>query len=269
MRRESLSWLYRLQYALAEIGGKLEPDEYDVLAEVEERHWWHVGMRKLSEAYLASAQLPAAADVLDAGCGTGGNAELLGRFGRAFGIDDSFLAVRHGRSRFPGRTIVGSVEALPFAPETFDFIASLEVLYHVRVGDETLALAEAARVLRKGGKLLLRLPAFPSLMRLHDRRVHTRRRYRLREVAGMLEKSGFRVLRATYVNAVLFPVVVVRVLLERLFPALEREGSELELPDRFMNRLLGAPLAFEAAWLRRRGGFPFGLSVLCLGEKNG
>ncbi len=247
----------------------MDPDEYEVLARVEGRHWWHVGMRRLAQVYLDSSRFAAGARILDAGCGTGGNAELLGRYGRVFGIDDSFLALRSSRTSFPGRTIAASVEALPMAAETFDLVASLEVLYHSRVGDETLALREAARVLRRGGRLLLRLPAYPSLLRAHDRRVHTRRRYRLREVAAMVETSGFRVVRASYVNSLLFPVAVSRVLLERAFPNRRGEESELRLPGRLMNRVLEAFLAMEAAWVRRGGTFPAGLSVLCLGEKNG
>jgi SAM-dependent methyltransferase len=245
----------------------LEPEEYEVLSNVEGRHWWHVGMRKLSAACLDSAGPRPAARVLDAGCGTGGNAECLARYGRVWGIDISPLAIRLAAARFPGRTIQGSVEELPFAPESFDVVTSFEVLYHQRVGDEVRALSESARVLRPGGKLLIRLPAFPWLVRHHDRRVHTRRRYRLGEVSGMLERSGFRVLRATYVNALLLPAVILSVLAERIFPAFGRDGSQLRLPNRFVNRLLAIPLALETAWVRRGGTFPAGLSILCLGEK--
>lgn len=247
----------------------MEPEEYEVLASVEESHWWHVGMRKLSAACLDSFGLRRPAEILDAGCGTGGNAEFLSRYGRVWGLDVSRLAIRRSAVWLPGRTIQAAVEELPFAPGSFDMVTSFEVLYHQRVGDEGRALMEAARVLRPGGKLLLRLPAFSWLLRRHDRHVHTRRRYRLREVSGMLERSGFRVLRATYVNALLLPAVILNVLAERILPAFGRNGSQLGLPNRIVNRLLGVPLSLESSWVRRGGAFPAGLSILCLAEKRG
>src|SRR5882724_3685769 len=135
-------------------------------------------MRRLCAGLLDSLALPPRARILDAGCGTGGNAELFARYGRVWGLDVSPLATRWSRARLPGRIVEGSVEALPFAAESFDLVASLEVLYHARVEDEVRALREARRVLSPGGTVLLRLPAFPGLLRRHDRRVHTRRRYR-------------------------------------------------------------------------------------------
>ncbi len=51
---------------------------------LEDRHWWFVARRRiLSEALTRCIDLPASADILDAGCGTGGNLPMLARFGRS------------------------------------------------------------------------------------------------------------------------------------------------------------------------------------------
>jgi SAM-dependent methyltransferase len=244
----------------------LEPEEYEVLASVEEGLWWHAGMRRICAAFLHGYRSDDAGEVLDAGCGTGGNADLLSEFGRVWGLDISPLAVCRARRRFPGRTIQGSVEDLPFASSAFGLVASLEVLYHRQISGEPRALREAARVLHPGGRLLLRLPAYPSLLRRHDRRVHTRRRYRLPEVRRLLESAGFRVCRASYVNTLLLPAALLSVLLERL--GLSRgEGSQLNVPGRFVNGLFRAALGVEARLLAQGVRFPAGLSILCLAEK--
>ena len=50
----------------------MEPSEYKMMFEVEDRHWWYVGMQRLTlrllhQVYGEVANLA----ILDAGCGTG------------------------------------------------------------------------------------------------------------------------------------------------------------------------------------------------------
>ena len=54
------------------------------------------------------------------------------------------------------KCLVGACEALPFADASFDTVLSHEVLEHVE--DDAISLAEIARVLRPGGRLILFLP---------------------------------------------------------------------------------------------------------------
>ena len=93
------------------------------------------------------------ASVLEAGCGTG---LLLGRIAsfasEAFGVDLSAGMLAKARRR--GLDVAqASVTALPFPDERFDVVCSFKVLAHVEPIRE--ALAELARVTRRGGYLLL------------------------------------------------------------------------------------------------------------------
>ncbi len=246
----------------------MEPAEYEVMAAVEDRHWWYSGMRALSAAWLDAA-LAGQIDlfILDAGCGTGGNGEFLRRYGRTVGLDLRQEALVHAQRRLPGQITGGSVVELPFETSIFDLVTLFDVLYHRSVGDEQAALAEAWRVLKPGGLLLIRSPAYQWLFGKHDRAVHTRHRYTAIETSHRLVDANFVVERLSYVNSLLFPVVLMQRLLERIAPGLERAESDLAPPGKVVNTLFRSALFEEAVWLRRGGRFRWGLSVLCLAQK--
>jgi SAM-dependent methyltransferase len=240
------------------------------MAAVEGGHWWYGGMRAIAAALLDEVY-GGRGDmrILDAGCGTCGNALFLQRYGCVTGIDLAPDALEFGGARLPGALARASVLALPFADASFDLVTSFEVLYHRGVPDEAPALAEARRVLRPGGRLLVRLPALELLRGKHDRAVHGRRRYTAAEVRAMLRAQGFVVERLSYVNTLLLPLALAQRLLERALPAAERAESDLTMPSAALNEALRWPMAAEAAWLARGGAFPVGVSVICRARRDG
>lgn len=238
------------------------------MAAVEGHHWWYGGMRAITASMLDSVYAGRRdLHMLDAGCGSGGNLRFLRRYGSVTGIDLAAEALALGRLNVQSRLARASVLALPFADASFDLVTSFEVLYHRAVPDERVALREAWRVLRLGGRLLLRLPAYQFLLRRHDREVHTRRRYTAGPVRALLRDSGFVIECCTYINTVLFPLAVAQQLAERALPAFAPHGSNLLPPSAALNEALRWPLAAEAAWIARGRSFPFGLSIVCLARK--
>lgn len=237
------------------------------MAAVELRHWWYGGMRAVNAALLDPLyEGRPGVRILDAGCGTGGDALYLARYGKVVGLDYAAEAAPLAGDRLPGRFARGSVLALPFADASFDLVTSFDVLYHAGVPDEAPALAEARRVLRPGGRLLVRLPAYEWLRSRHDRQVHTRRRYTAADARRLLEGAGFCVERASYALSLLFPLPAAARLLERLTPD-HGDESAMGMPSGPLNAALRAPMALEAAWLGMGGSFPFGLSIVCLARK--
>ena len=93
--------------------------------------------------------------VLDAACGTGRHAEFLHGAGhRVLGVDDSPEMLARARERVPGAELRrGRLDALPVADGSVDAVVCALALTHV----ESLApvLAEFARVLRPGGRLVI------------------------------------------------------------------------------------------------------------------
>ena len=99
-------------------------------------------------------------DILDIGCGAGyGTATLAESASSATGIDLAPEAIDYARSHYQRphlRFLLGSAPDLPFAAASFDLITAFEVIEHV--ADGAKLLAEARRVMRPGGVLLVSTP---------------------------------------------------------------------------------------------------------------
>jgi len=243
--------------------------EYQRMYEAEERQWWYAGMRALSLALLADplsrlAREGKAARILDAGCGTGNNLLHLAGHGRAVGVDLSEEALRFCRTRGVAAARAGLL-ALPFQGGAFDCVTSFDVIYHRWVEDDAAAVREMARVLRPGGVLLVRVPALRWLWGAHDEAVHSRHRYRRPELRRVLERAGLEVVRATYANTVLLPLVAARRALDRVTG---RHGSDVGFLPGPLEWAFRSVLRAEALWVRRFP-LPLGSSVFALARKPG
>jgi SAM-dependent methyltransferase len=241
----------------------LQPQEYERLAASEERMWWFRGLH----ANLIAAWRGAGGrggGVLDAGCGTGG---LLKRLQAAApdaqlaGVELDQGAAAFARQKCSG-IVAGTVHALPFAGATFDAVFSADVLCHRGV-DEACALAEFRRCLKRGGILVLNLPAYRWLFSAHDVAVDNVRRYGAGEVRRMLVAAGFVGVRVAYWNSVLFPLMVIR----RKVPHAGGGASDVALLPAPLERAFFACVAAEAALKRRGLEPPFGGSLLATAER--
>jgi ubiquinone/menaquinone biosynthesis C-methylase UbiE len=146
---------------------------------------WHLLVAQ-RVADIALAAMPAPGQVLDVGCGTGavlrrlaarlpGDAELVG-------VDPAPLMLAEARKRLNGvRFGQATAERLPFAGASFDLVVSAMSFDHW--ADQELGLAECARVLRSGGRLVLADLFAPWLL-------PTRRTPR--RAAALLARAGFR-----------------------------------------------------------------------------
>lgn len=124
------------------------------------------GHYALSSGVVGRSVILGPADlVLDIGGGTGGvSARLRPRVRRVLVVEASEPLVRLGRGRHPDvRFAVGDGRALPLPDAAADTVLLIEVLHHVR--DAGAVLAEAARVLRPGGSLLIEETEFGQGLR--------------------------------------------------------------------------------------------------------
>jgi ubiquinone/menaquinone biosynthesis C-methylase UbiE len=246
----------------------MEPQEYSLMFEVEQTHWWYLGMEKITRAILNNwCSTGPNTSILDAGCGTGaGMSTYLADYGNVIGVDVSPLALEYCRKRNLTSLVLASVTGIPFPSGSFDLVTSFDVLYEKAVISDLVALTEFFRLLHPGGLLLLRLPAYDWLRGRHDLTIHTARRYTTSQVTQLLKDSGFQPLRVSYVNTFLFPLALAKRLLEHIFPPAP-SSSDLSVNVGMLNGLFKHILASEAFFVSRIG-LPFGLSVIALAQKS-
>lgn len=186
---------------------RMEPAEYAVMDEVEERMWWYRALHARIGDTLASAR----GRVLDAGCGTGGLlTRLRGRPGiELFGLEYANEAARRAAVKSGAIIVRGSINALPFSAGSFAAVVSADVLCHGAVNPAT-ALAELHRVLVPGGLLVLNMPSYQWLMSVHDRKVHNVRRTTAGRLHRDLDAAGFEQVQTRYWNTLLLPLMILQ-----------------------------------------------------------
>jgi SAM-dependent methyltransferase len=237
-------------------------------ARAEARHFWFRGFRFFVTPLLQEASGGRSGlRLLDCGCGTGNNLDLLARFGRAYGCDlaEAGLSV----SRTAGRPVArATVAALPFPDDAFDIVTSFDVLYSLEAPEERRAVAEMYRVARPGGFAVINVAAMDILHGNHSILSREVRRYSRRSLSDLVGGAGFAIIRITYTNAVLFPVMLVARTLQRWggLAAEEDAAQDIRVPAAPINLTLTAALRAESWWLRRFDN-PFGSSLLCLARK--
>src|ERR1700723_2647731 len=110
----------------------MEPAEYALMDAAEDHMWWYRALH----VRLCDALTHTRGRVLDAGCGTGGFLAVL-RTRRPdlarFGIEWDATATARARNKSAAGIVRGSINALPFADNSFDAVVSADVLCHAAV----------------------------------------------------------------------------------------------------------------------------------------
>lgn len=238
-------------------------------ADLEERHWWFEGRRRVIASVL-DRHLPrgASARLLDVGCGTGGMLSLLRDFGHASGIDLSPEAVQLAQERH-GAGVAVHVGGIPGGlpgPGSLDVVTAFDVVEHIE--DDLAAVTALREVLVPGGFFVCTVPAFGFLWSEHDDLNHHKRRYTAPGLRALLEQADLEVVELSYFNTWLFPLVAgVRVARKRTG---RRSGaSDLALPPPLVNRMLTAVFGSERALVGRGRKLPFGVSLIAVARRRG
>jgi SAM-dependent methyltransferase len=247
---------------------EMRPHTYAIMRRVEERHWWYFGRRKILRSFVARAcgllagEAGKKLSILDVGCGTGANLEMLSEFGETSGVDVSAEAVSFCHGRGLKHVKIGAAEELPFNDHSFELVTALDVVEHL--DDDVAGLREMRRVLRPDGRILLFVPAFMFLWGVQDDVSNHRRRYRLGQLKDSVLKAGFEIEKASYANITFFAPTLIGRLLMRVIDY--RPQSEANITPGFLNGVLGKIMGAESSLLRFMS-FPFGVSIVCVARR--
>jgi SAM-dependent methyltransferase len=235
----------------------------------EQSHFWFRGFRQYMRPALERATAGVAAPaIVDCGCGTGSNLEMLRPYGQAIGFDLTRIGTEFARSH-GHRVAQASIADMPFRTGTFDLATSFDVFQVLPDAVEQSAIREMARVLKPGGWLLLHVAALPVLHGKHSVLSEEKRRYTPSRLRALVEGAGFRVERLTFDHFTLLPMMLPVRVWHRMTA---RDGvvaageGEITVPIAPVNALLTGLVSLEALALRAVN-MPVGSSLMCLARK--
>lgn len=240
---------------------------YFEMADAESIHWWFVGRRNILQSLLAEMALSEKSQLLEIGCGTGGNLLMLANFGNVSALEMDASAIEIAKKKASEFCIIQlgqCPDAIPAYPKRFDLVCMFDVLEHVNEDGETLNVI--AKLLAPGGRLVITVPAYQWLFGAHDTFLHHKRRYTAAKIRKIAVAAGFAVQRISYFNSLLFPLAVLARIKDKLFPG--KHATGVGIPHAGVNALFRSVFSYERHLLKHVN-LPFGMSLLCVLHKPG
>lgn len=233
---------------------------YDRMAEIDQLHWWYRARREiLSDLIRREIALPGDARILEVGCGTGHNLDMLKAFGRVDAIEVDPAARAIAATRLGHEVLDAPLPALAGVPDAaYDLIAILDVIEHI--DEDKAGLQSLARKLKPGGRILITVPAFPWMWSAHDIVNHHKRRYTRKTLRALVSDAGLRLDMISWFNSLLFPLAAASRLAGRLTG---KTDSDDTLPPRPVNALFEWIFGLERYALGRVP-FPPGVSLVAI-----
>ncbi len=241
--------------------------QHAALFAAERSHFWFRGRERLV-VWALRQHFPAAASLLDVGCGRGSLLDGIRRAApsiRLAGAELLDAGLKFARQRLGSDISLYQLDAtaLPFDRE-FDVVTSCDVLEHI--DDDRAVLREMFRAVVPGGGIIVTVPQHRWLWSAVDAYSHHRRRYVRAELVSAIEQAGFVVERVTSFMTALLPLLLVlRMRRQRLDDGFD-PTAELKI-GAVPNALLGRALGVDIATIRMGASLPVGSSLLAVARR--
>jgi 2-polyprenyl-3-methyl-5-hydroxy-6-metoxy-1,4-benzoquinol methylase len=231
----------------------MDKAEFDLHADVEQRHWWFTGRRNIMQRLLREIVPPGEGkSVVDIGCGTGANiASLAGEY-RAVGVDASPYAVEHARRAYPDVEFHATTDDAELARlvSAASAVTIMDVLEHVP--DDHAMLSKLLAAARPGTHFLMTVPANLELWSKHDEVFGHYRRYTGEQFAAIWAGLDVECELLSFFNARLYSIVkMIRTRKRRREEATDSHESDLKIPMMPLNAMLHRIFAGEGGKLAR------------------
>ena len=135
----------------------------------------------------------------------------------------------------------------------FDTVMCVNVLEHIK--EDVVALRNMNKLLDKKGKLLLVVPALPSIYGSIDKADRHFRRYNKKNLLPKIRKSGFKILKIKYMN---LPGVFGWIWHGKILKLKVHKKGDVNLFNKMVPTIKKIESKIQPL---------FGLSLICIGEK--
>lgn len=172
---------------------------YDLLTGFSDVVFFRGQLRELRRQTADLARLQTGEQALDVGCGTGTLAlevqRRVGASGRVVGIDPGAQQIARARAKAAQRHVPvefqpGVIERLAFPDQAFDVVFSTLMMHHLPKSLRRQGLAEIARVLKPGGRLII-----ADFTRKQERRNLAARMHAggsdIHDLTALIQEAGF------------------------------------------------------------------------------
>lgn len=247
----------------------LESFDSSSARDLEDSLWWIQGRKSIIRRHLLkiASRRGQIETIMDIGCGSGGNLEVLAEFGGVIGVEPSGVLAERSRSR----GVASRVYELPAwqiaeTPST-DLFTMFDVLEHIE--DDVDFLTRLKQSASHEHSLLLSVPACPFLFGEHDKLLSHHRRYSMKMLTDCLVHAGYKPVTIRYYMFFPFPGALAVRLLDKMKSGLgyKRESVNLGTVPALVNFTLSHALKMEAA-LSEYISFPTGLWLFAIAEPN-
>jgi SAM-dependent methyltransferase len=226
----------------------MDATQFDLHADVEQRHWWFTGRRQIVRALIEKLAPPQQQKVvLDVGCGTGGNIASLADAYTSIGVDTSAYAIEHARRRFPNvefHCTSSDQEVAEFVPRA-DVITLMDVIEHVP--DDFALVSRVLSAARPGTHVVITVPADLALWSGHDEVFGHYRRYDRERLQVVWESLPVTCRLLSHFNARLYPVVnLIRRAKRKRQQQSGEHTTDLKIPAAPLNWMLHGIFAGES-----------------------
>ena len=238
---------------------------FQKMAMEEGSHWWFSGRRLLIQEALYTIDLPENALILEVGCGTGGNLNMLSSLGTVYAFEKNNLAhfIAIDKSHHQIQIEIGSCpNEIPQYDHEFDLICLFDVLEHIKEDKETIL--KLSKLLAQNGKIVITVPAYKWLFSKHDRVLSHYRRYSRKDIFHLAHTTNFEIHRITHFNFILaVPIICIRILSKYLNTPNSKKIPQL---PRIINLILFKIFSLEKFILNKFNIF-FGISIFAILKK--
>jgi ubiquinone/menaquinone biosynthesis C-methylase UbiE len=232
------------------------PSAFERLKKAEENHFWFQIRRKWIFDRIMKFIFPPA-KILEVGCGTGNVSSFLAQKG--YIVTGCELYSEAINMSWPGfLKVQGDANNLPFKDTSFDIVGLFDMIEHFQ--DDTTPLKEAIRVLKKGGIIVVTVPAREELWSYRDERALHKRRYTKERLKIAFSKANIK------------PVLTEYMFMSLYMPMKYLRGKSKKNNNQFKINKLVNPLLkgiFNIERLISKGlPLPIGTSLIVVAQKN-